>query len=350
MSLSNMSLTRRSVLLGLSATALAPYAGFAAEPRKGGSITFMLNAEPPALLTLNTTVTQAVSVSAKVTEGLLEYDYEMNPRPQLATEWSVSEDGMNYTFKLRSGVKWHDGKDFTSADVAHSIELLKQHHPRGRNTFANVATVSTPDELTAVIELSKPAPYLIRALTAAETPIMPKHIYENTDPLTNPNNNAPIGTGPFIFKEWVRSSHIIYERNENYWQEGRPYLDRIIVKFYPEAGARSIAFETGDADIGYRTPVALSDVDRLKTIPHLRFETKGTSYSYNVNSLQFNLDSATFKNEKARQAVAHAIDREALIRVALFGQGVPCASPIAPMLKDFHDPTPSPYAYDLAAA
>ena len=93
-----------------------------------------------------------------MTEGLLEYDYDINPRPALATEWTISPDGKSYTFKLRPNVKFHDGKPFTSADVAYSIQLLKTVHPRGRNTFANVVEVKTPDPLTAIIELSKPAP------------------------------------------------------------------------------------------------------------------------------------------------------------------------------------------------
>src|SRR6266404_2873733 len=83
------------------------------------------------------------------------------------------------------------------------------------------------------------------------------------DGVVNQNGNAPIGTGPFRFKEWVRGSHILYERNPDYWGQPMPYLDRIVFKFLPDPGARSIAFENGTADIGYRTPVALSDLDRL---------------------------------------------------------------------------------------
>jgi peptide/nickel transport system substrate-binding protein len=210
--------------------------------------------------------------------------------------------------------------------------------------------VQTPDPLTAIIVLSKPAPYLIKALTAAEAPMMPRHIYEGTDPLANPNGNAPIGTGPYKFKEWVRGSHIVYERNPDYWQPGLPLVDRLVYKTLPDAGSRSIAFENGSGDLGYRTPVALSDLERLKKLPHLVFETKGTSYSYNVSSLQFNLDSHYFKNLKVRQAVAHAIDRALLIRTTVYGYGTITYSPIAPGLKDFHDPTPSPYKLDLKAA
>lgn len=344
--------TRRDTLAGLSVLALTGSRGFAQtpKPKKGGTLTFIQNIEPQTLVALTTTATPVLTVSGKVTEGLLEYDYDIKPRPLLATEWSISPDGKTYTFKLRPNVKFHDGKPFTSADVAYSIQLLKTVHPRGRNTFANVIEVKTPDPLTAVIELSKPAPYLIKALTAAEAPMTPRHIYEGTDPVGNPNGNAPVGTGPYKFKEWVRGSHILYERNPDYWDPDLPRIDQMVMKFLPDTGARSIAFENKSADIGYRTPVALSDLDRLKKLPYLVFETEGTSYSYNVSCLQFNLDSQYFKHLKVRQAVAHAINRELLIKTVCYGYGTVCYSPIAPGLKEFHDPTPSPYSLDFKKA
>jgi len=342
--------TRRAALLGMSGLALAGSRVGAQTPKKGGTLTLLMTNEPNTLMSGTTTATTALTVSGKTTEGLLEYDYDINPRPCLATEWSISPDGRSYTFKLRPNVKFHDGKPFTSADVAYSIQLLKTVHPRGRNTFANVTEVRTPDPLTAVIELSKPAPYLIKALTAAESPMVPRHIYEGTDPVTNPNGNAPIGTGPYKFKEWVRGSHVLFERNPDYWDPELPRIDRMVCKFVPDAGARSVAFENGSGDIGYRTPVALADVERLKKVPHLVFSTDGTSYSYNVQTLQFNLDSQYFKHLKVRQAIAHSIDRAALLKTVAYGYGTVCYVPIAAGLKEFHDPTPSPYGYDLKKA
>ncbi len=347
-------ITRRAAVAGLSTLPLLGHGVSAqpkaAEPKKGGTLTFAQGSEPQTLVALTTVGTPALTNSGKVTEGLLEYDYDIKPRPQLATEWSISADGKSYTFKLRPNVKFHDGKPFTSADVAYSIQLLKTVHPRGRNTFANVTEVKTPDPLTAIIELSKPAPYLIKALCAAEAPMMPRHIYEGTDPLANPNGNAPIGTGPYKFKEWVRGSHVMFERNPDYWDKSLPHIDRMVCKFLSDSGARSVAFENGSADIGYRTPVALADLERLKKLPHIVFETDGTSYSYNVQCLQFNFDSQFFKNLKVRQAVAHAIDRAALLKAVVYGYGTVTHSPVAPGLKEFHDPSPSPYAFDLKKA
>src|SRR5471032_1924664 len=175
--------TRRATCAGLSALALSGGHASAQTPKKGGTLNFLITNEPNTLMSGTTTATTALTVSAKITEGLLEYDFDIKPKPSLATEWTISPDGLIYTFKLRPNVKFHDGKPFTSADVAYSIDMLKKVHPRGRNTFANVAEIKTPDPLTAVIKLSKPAPYLIKALTAAESPIVPRHLYEGTDPL-----------------------------------------------------------------------------------------------------------------------------------------------------------------------
>ena len=322
----------------------------AAPPEHNGTLTLLSTSEPTALVTVGNVATPILSVSAKVTEGLLKYDYDVNPQPQLASKWAISPDGLTYTFNLRQGVKWHDGRDFTSADVAFSIELLKKIHPRGRNTFANVTAVDTPDKYTAVLRLSKPAPYLIRALVAAETPIVPKHLYEGTDAISNPHNNAPIGTGPFKFKEWVRGSHIVYERNTEYWDKPKPFIDKLIVRFVTDPAAAAVAFETGTVDLGYRTPVPLADLERLKKLKTLHFETKGNSYSHNVTRLEFNLDNEYFKNDKVRQAVAHALDRNVILKVVNYGYGKVSYSPIAPGLKAYNDPTPSPYAFDVKKA
>ena len=106
-------------------------------PVRGGTLTVLIDPEPPTLTTIAHSAGSSVLISAKVTEGLLSYDFDLAPRPQLASAWSVSSDGLQYTCTLRRRVKWHDGRPFTSADVAHSIGLLKQYHPRGRPTFSN---------------------------------------------------------------------------------------------------------------------------------------------------------------------------------------------------------------------
>ena len=179
---------------------------------------------------------------------------------------------------------------------------------------------------------------------------MPKHIYDGTDPFTNRNNVSPIGTGPFRFKEWSRGNHVIYERNNEYWDQPRPYLDQLVVKFVPDAAARSAALESGEIDLGYRTPVALSDVERLRSAGKLVFETKGYEYSNNVYSLNFNMDNQYFSKPAVRQAISHAINADAICKVIFYSTYNVCAAPIAPFLTDYHDPAPTPYPFNIAQA
>ncbi|HEX4368264.1 MAG TPA: ABC transporter substrate-binding protein, partial [Rhodopila sp.] len=220
----------------------------------------------------------------------------------------------------------------------------------GRSTFAHVTSVQTPDEHTVVLKLDAPIPYLIKAFAAAESPMVAKHIYDGTDPFTNANNNAPIGTGPFRFKEWARGDHVIYERNADYWDSPRPYLDQLVVKFIPDAASRSAALESGDVDLGYRTPVAYSDLDRLRAAGKLTFETKGYEYSNNVMSIEFNLDNPYLSKLPVRQAITHALNTAAICKIIYYGTFEPCASPIAPFLKEYHDPAPTPYPFNIAEA
>ena len=316
---------------------------------RGGTLNFIVTPEPTALVDLATTATNVLKVSPKVVEGLLEYDFKFQPKPSLATSWEVSDDSRKYVFHLRHGVKWHDGKPFTSEDVAYSIQTLRQVHPRAKTTFANVTDIATPDSYTVVITLSKPAPYLIKAFSSSETPIVPKHIYDGTGVLTNPANNAPIGTGPFRFVKWVRGSYIEYVRNDDYWDKGKPWLDRIVVKVINDPAARTVAFEDGSADLSGDSPVPLSDLERLKGNPKLGIETRGYEFQAGVSRIEFNLDNPVLKNPKVRQAIASALDREVIRKVIYYGYATPLASPIIPS-NPYYDPAPTPYPFNVERA
>ncbi|PLZ02531.1 ABC transporter substrate-binding protein [Burkholderia sp. WAC0059] len=350
-------LTRREFMLAsgaaLAATGLPSVAhaqGAAAlTPRRGGTLNVLINPEPPVLVSIFQTTGPALAVSSKVLEGLLEYDFDMSPRPQLATAWNVSPDGLKYTFTLRRNVRWHDGQPFTSADVAFSIGLLKTIHPRGRSTFANVTHVTTPDAQTVVIELSKPAPYLIKAFAAGESPIVARHLYDTGDPLTNPHNNAPIGTGPYRFVSWTRGASIVYERNPDYWAPGRPYIDQLVYKVIPDGAARSAAFETGALDLGSEDPVPLSDLPRLVQLPQLSVETRGYRFLEPLFEIDFNLQHPVLKDLRVRQAIAHAIDPRVIQRTVAYGYADISPTPITPS-SPYHDPTLPPYGFDPAQA
>jgi peptide/nickel transport system substrate-binding protein len=353
---------RRSALIGLAGSAAGlTFGAFGSlahaavqngtvAPRHGGRLTLLVNPEPNVLVNFATTAGAEQKISPKVTEGLLSYDFNVQPRAQLATGWSISGDGLQYTFRLRDGVRWHDGQPFTSKDVAVSIGLLKQYHSRGRSTFANVVEVRTPDVHTAVLKLSKPAPYLIYALAASESSIVPAHLYGSGDPLNNPHNIEPIGTGPYRFKSWERGSHAVFVRNPDYWDAPKPYVDELVVRFIGDAAARAVALETGELDLAGENPVPLVDIQRLQALPHLALETRGYSYDAAQTQLQFNLDNRYLSQLKVRQAIAHSIDRKAILQSVWYGYGIVAPSPISPLLTQFYDPQAPSSPFDLAQA
>ncbi len=324
-------------------------AGACAQTRSGGTLNWIIASEPALFVPLTTSAGSSCDLGPKVVEGLLTYDYQLNPKPLLATAWSVSRDGLQYRFDLRKGVKWHDGKDFTSADVAFSILALKQYHPRGRSTFANVESVRTPDAHTAVIVLSKPAPYLLTALSGTESPIVPKHLYEGTDVQNSKYNREPVGTGPFVFKEWVKGSHVVLERNPNYWDKPKPYVDKVVARFIPDAAARALALESGAADVGTQV-IPLSDVERFKASPKFTVDIRSFPYLGNQQQLYFNLDTPQLKDVNVRRAIAQALDLEAFNKLVWFGYGTIAASPVGPQLTRYHDTGIKHYPFNLKQA
>ncbi|MCX8999669.1 ABC transporter substrate-binding protein [Rhizobiaceae bacterium BDR2-2] len=348
-----MDLTRRKTLLlgaALGGTAFLPSLAFSAGegPQKGGVATFVAVGEPTTLVPLLESNTRTREISTKILEGLVRFDAEFKPEPVLATSWSLSEDGLRHTFKLREGVKWHDGKPFTSEDVKFSLLAFKKVGPRGRITFANVEDVETPDPLTAVVVLSKPTPYLLRALTGGETPILAAHTYPSDNYGESPNGNAPVGTGPFVFEEWQRGSYVKLKRNPDYWQEGLPHLDGYVARFLGDAAAASIALETGEAD--YSFAVAFADLDRLRQNPDLEVDVYTDTYLNNAQVFEFNLENPILAKQEVRHALAHAIDRQFIIDNVFYGTAKAAGSNIPAVFAAYNDEEPFQYAFDLDKA
>ena len=193
-----------------------------AEPVSGGTLNFLVKPEPPHLQGALSTADAVWQTTSKFHNGLLNYDLDLKPVPELAESWEVSDDGLTITFHLRKDVKFHDGRDFSSADVKFTMEeVIKKFHPRGRTVFSHLTEVATPDPHTAVFKFAAASPFAMYAFNASETPIVPKHVYEGTDIRANPNNNAPIGTGPFRFVEWQKGQYIIADRNDRLLGRGQ---------------------------------------------------------------------------------------------------------------------------------
>src|SRR5262249_13406456 len=264
--------------------------------RRGGTLDLLVDPEPTTLVAAAQCRESTLGVSANVREGLLAHNIHPPPKPQLAIEWSVDRQFTKFSFRLRKGVAWHDGRPFTASDVSYSIMLLKHVHPRGRATFANVQEVQAPDNETVIIRLAKPAPYLLKAFAACESPIVPRHRYEGTDPGKNPNASAPIGTGPFVFKEWVRGRRILYERNPVYWDAPKPYFDHLRVHVIADPMRRLSAIEDGTVTLAPATPLSLRQIEHLRGRPELGFETNGYQYLNQVVRVEFNLDDPILKD------------------------------------------------------
>lgn len=342
-------LTRRLLIGAAAFAALATSLPARAQtaPVRGGTLTALLHPEPPYLLSAVDPTLQMAVVTTKVYEGLLSYDLDMKPHPLLAESWEVAPNGLSYTFRLRKGVKWHDGKDFTADDVAFSLGVWKTRHARGRQSYARVTAVETPDPHTVVLRLSEPAPQMATVFSSYESPVIPKHVFDGSDLMANPATNAPVGTGPFRFASWKRGDNLVLERNPDYWDAGKPYLDRIVFRFIADASSRAAALESGEAQIGCLTPVPLSDMARLTANPNLVATTQGYDYMAPVLLLQLNVRNKPLSDVKVRQALAFAINRDVLTKTVWFGYGKPATSPVPSVVKAWHTTEGVPtYSYD----
>lgn len=316
-------------------------------------VTVALNPEPSGLVAAFNTDSNLQMVSAKIHEGLLDYNQDLQPVGVLAESWSVAEDGRTVTFHLRKNVTWHDGKPFTSADVKFTLEkVLSRMNPQGQAIFANLQEVATPDEHTAVVRLSSPAPYMMNGLAGFISPMLPKHIYDDGQEMMRHSALAqPIGTGPFMFEEWQKGSHILLKRNPNYWQDGKPQLGQVVFRVIPDPAVRAVAFERGEVDLGPMWPVPLPEMERLtKGNSNLVAEPRGYALMSGVLYLGFNTRSGPFADVRVRQAVAHAINRAGLAKIAWRGVVTPGVSPISDQLTTFHIQPQEQYPFDVKRA
>jgi peptide/nickel transport system substrate-binding protein len=315
-----------ALVYGILAVFLTP----ASAQKAGGTLVQITQPEPPNLAPYISTSAPIGQVTAKVYDGLLEYGFDLKPKPALAESWQVSQDGKTVTFKLRKGVKFHDGKPFTSADVQFTImDVLKKVHPRGINTFRDVTGVETPDEHTAVFKLSNAAPYMLSALSGYESPILPKHVFSQGDIRSHANANQPIGTGPFKFVEWRRGELVRLDKNKDYWRKGRPYLDRVVVRFINDETTRTAALESGEAHVAGFGGVPYSDAKKLAKLPSTEVTTKGYEMISPIVELLINTKRAPFDKKEVRQAVAYAVDRQFVIDNIWFGYGKPATGPMS---------------------
>jgi peptide/nickel transport system substrate-binding protein len=331
---------RQLIQLGAAAGAGLTLAGvpmhLLAAGKKGGVINAVVQPEPPSLMMGITQNGPTQLIAGNIYEGLLRYDEKVNPLPALATSWTVNKEGTLYTFKLKPGVTWHDGKPFTAADVVFSADVfLRKTHARLRANLAAVDTIRAVDALTVEFKLKYPFGPFMGIFEVGSMPMVPKHLYEGTDFATNPANAKPIGTGPFKFKEWVKGSYIQLVANDKYHVADQPLVDTLYFHVIPDAASRAAAFESGKVDLVPGGAVEYFDVQRLAKLPGVSVTTKGWEFFAPHSWLWINHRKAPMDSIKFRQALMFAIDREAMAKIAWQGFATPATGPFNSHIK-FH--------------
>ncbi|KFI32986.1 ABC transporter substrate-binding protein [Haematobacter missouriensis] len=346
--------TRRFVLQGiallLASTAL-PRLSWAAA---GGRLTVAADSEPknlnPAIVASN----GVFFVASKVVEALAEADYSAPDglRPLLATGWEGSDDGLTVTFRLREGVKWHDGAPFTSADVAFSaMQIWKPLQNLGRSVFANLAAVDTPDAHTAVFRFSAPTPLqLVRNALPVVSSVVPKHIYEDGPIADNPANVRPVGTGPFVFADYRPGQYYLLKKNPEYWDRGKPFLDEIVFQVLPDRASAAAALEAGDIQLAAFSAVPLADLARIGKVPGLQVVTRGYEALTYQLVVEINHRRKELADVKVRQAIAHAIDKTFVVNTIFLGYATVATGPVPQNATEFYTADVPIYDFDPARA
>ncbi len=356
------SLTAIAIALALGVAAcgapVAVPAPAAPETVRGGTLVVALDSDPGSLNPAATTSGGVHSASELMFNGLVALDANLQPVPELAESWEVLEDGALYRFTLREGVLWHDGQPFTSADVKYSFEevLLTLHSRTQASVGTAIESITAPDPLTVEFRFAQPYAPLLQQLDVTEAPIVPRHIYEGSEPATNPANQAPVGTGPYTFVSYTAGSEIRLARNAEYFETGSdgmalPYLDEVVMRIIPDRASQVNALRAGEVDWLGGVPGA----ERASIEADPAFGTLQTSInpggSNCIMTVGFNLDRPVLQDLRVRQAISLALDRRQFVDRVLFGEGRVAIAPISSGIPFAHaDDLDGVAAYDPVRA
>jgi peptide/nickel transport system substrate-binding protein len=332
---------RRRLIFACAILSAALAAGCASAGRTSdaGTVDFLIESAPANLDPRIGTDAQSEALDGLLFDSLLGRDARMNIIPRLAETWEVP-DPLTYVFHLRHGVKFHNGRPLTAADVKFTFDSILSgavQSPK-RGSYLMVKSVDAPDESTVVFHLHEPYSSLLWNLTSPGIGIVPK----GSGPEVA---RDPIGTGPFRFVSMTRDEDVVLERNPEYFG-GAPNIERVRFRIVPEAIVRALELRKGTADIGGVNSLTPDMVLALRKLPGIAVEERpGTVLTY----VAFNFNDPILAHRGVRQALAYATDRETLIRYLLRDQARP-ASSLLPPNHWAYEPNVKHYPYDPAQA
>jgi len=307
--------TAHRQMMAAAIAALALAAAPAAAQKRGGVLTIEHFDSPASMSILEEATRAAEEPAMTLFNNLVLYrqDVAQNSMdsivPDLATSWNWGEDGKELTFPLHQGVKWHDGKPFTAADVKCTWDLLMglgadklRVNPR-KTWYENIEAVTTNGDYEVTFHLKRAQPYLLALLASGWAPIYPCHVPARE------MRQHPIGTGPFKFVEFKPNEYVKVTRNPDYWKKDRPYLDGIEFTIMREIAPRNLAFFAGKFDVG--SPYGVSP-PTLKDFQEQAPQAVCQTTSVNVpRTMLINIGKPPFDNPELRRAMTLAIDRDA---------------------------------------
>ncbi|WP_422449103.1 ABC transporter substrate-binding protein [Thermoanaerobacterium sp. DL9XJH110] len=303
-------------------------------PKSGGGVAIAA-VSPLALDPLQVQTDEEKAIAGLIYEGLVKIDEQGRIQPGLAKSWDISDDGRTYTFYLRDGVKWHDGKIFTSADVKATfdriVELRKKQKNQGRAPlfpeFDNIESFSATGEGTFVVSLYKPDAGFLYAMARGILPASLIQVQRDAEKrAAGPGQNAlqavPVGTGKYRFVK-KDSESILLKRNENYYGK-KPYIEDITIKIFPDKNSMKEALKHEKVDI---IPVDPQDWGIFQGISHINLIQYSSRY---FEFMALNLNKSIFKDANVRRAILMGIDRNKILQDTTLGKGIVIDGPVLP--------------------
>lgn len=305
-------------------------------PQRGNRLVIGLEQEPGMLNSALNAMVAGTYINNAIYGYFVKYDEKMNLVPDVLTELptlengGISADGLHYTYHLRPGLKWHDGHDFTADDVLFSVDAImdSRHEVESRTGYDHIKTKTAPDPLTVVFDLTQPYAPFIESIFFSEG-LMPKHLlaqHVGTHFGKAPFQRAPVGLGPYVFKEWIDGASISIVANPDYFR-GKPAIDEITFKFIPDTNSLLVALKAGEVDGDDNA--GTDQQAELKKIPWVEpYVTRQLMWEH----VDMNTEDPILKDVRVRQAIQLAIDRDQISREIYEGNWPPAYGDTSEML------------------